>query len=152
MPRHSPCALLRLIFRRIRHPLRSVPAGCFSHPSRTPLRCAVSPPKSKPAFAGLLICFDPRLAPNPYLDQPNRKVQIVWFSNQLNYAGSFRKFLFKLNCIYPKFVSLLLPSHNCIIIFSMFSFQGAVRHTNLVHSVSAASIRFRRKLPVAPFG
>ena len=53
--------------------------------------------------------------------------------------------LAKIVIIYPfKNLSLLLPSHNCIIISSMFSFQGAIRPSSLrmfrIHPVSFPSV------------
>ena len=54
MPRHSPCALISLTFVGIS--IRSLRfLLLLSLQSKTSLRCAVPPPESKPARAGLLI-------------------------------------------------------------------------------------------------
>ena len=103
MPRHSPCALLRLTSRRNQHPFRSVSAAGLLPPPKTPLHFAVPPLRHKPASLGfapvflvshqdlgstfaapsgsnqLLPRFDPVFG--LLLEKSN------WFSNQ-NYAGS----------------------------------------------------------------
>ena len=59
MPRHSPCALISLTFVGIGiRTLRFRPEQKLR--SKTPLSFAVPPLKSKPAYAGLLICWGTR--------------------------------------------------------------------------------------------
>ena len=125
MPRHSPCALCSLTSSE------SASASFrFRLSSKTALRCAVPPLKSKPACAGLLICkgngFDTVSFSVNLIDSP-----IGSLYSWIMQAHVSRSFLAK-NCIFThlsfeieteKKFPLLLPSHNCIII-TMFSFQG----------------------------
>ena len=57
MPRHSPCALLRLTSRRNQHPFRFISAAGLLPPPKTPLHFSVPPLRHKPASLGFAPVF-----------------------------------------------------------------------------------------------
>ena len=123
MPRHSPCALFSLTFRR------SSPHMFRIHPVSFRFQAECSDvgdfsSQIKTRFAGLLICFGERffiasLSVNQ-IDSPIGSL-ISWIMQ----AHVFRSLLsVKAKIVfYPKKIiyPLLLPSHNCIIIISLCS-------------------------------
>ena len=130
MPRHSPCALFRLTSSKsasasFRFRLQ------LSLPSKTSFRSAVSPLKFKPADAGLWICKRCgawKLAVS-YSVNHIRKVHLLVLYYSWIMQAHFRISVFLAKIVFLplqmiwmsicKTFSLLLPSHNCIIIHNV---------------------------------